>query len=414
MLLGNRARILLTCLVAFAAVQSSLRASAQDGDLAIALSARSPLVVERELELEAARSALEVAEAGVSLSASVSPSLTFDRDLSPVGEVDFDADVALAAQLVYRYDQRARLTARLAVARAEIRVRTQRRTDVERALLALSALRLALRSELDARTELEAVGSRGTAPDGSRDLLAELEARSAALDLRAAEESVGTQRRLLADLGIAGSGALSESYFDVPRAVPASHSQAELLRLQLAQAEAALRTAEFAFLPTLEVTGRYEDSGLTTSGRVALAGGRPEVAIGLTYRPDDDRAWRVGVGATFRVRDVDVRSLASAEASVADARAALERFTESQTERLRGSLVSVELTEEGFSLAMLTLTLAREAVGQAVGEAELRRAQTALRRADDAAERAWQRYVRAVADHLTVVDGDWQANEAEE
>lgn len=407
---------MLVCCVAVAALQAALSASSQrpsrGGDLAIALGARSTAMSEREDELQSARDALVVAVSGMSFTATLSPSATWERDLVPAGSgVEFDADLAVAGQLVYRYDQRALLTARLAVVRAEGRLTAQRRSDVERALLALSSLRLALRTAADAEAALRAARSED-APEN--DLLTELELRSAALDLRAAEESVDAQRQALAELGVHAQGALSEIYFAVPQAQPEAHQQVAILRLQLSQAAAAVRAAEFAFLPTVELTGRYEESGVTASGRVALAAGRPEVALGVAYRPDDDRTWQVGIGATFRVRDTDLRSLAAAEASLLEASAAVEAFLASYDRRSRESLNAVAIAEEGFSIAMGLLALAHEGVARASGEVEMRRAQQALRRADDAAERAWQRYVRAMGDHLEVADGDWWVDEAEE
>ncbi len=401
------ARIALLCLFALSAARAN--------DLEAALSARSAALVGREDEAAEAREALLLAETGTSFSASVSPSLTLEQDLASARDVEFDAGFSLAGQVVYRFDARAIATARIGVLRAEARARAQHRTDVERALLALSALRLALRSLDDARASVEALDAgRSDAQAEGGDPLAEIEARTAALDLRQAEEAVRVQRQTLAGLGLEGPGSLEEIYLILRSSDPAGHPQAQLLRQQVAQARAGLRLSELAFVPTLALTGRYEESGVTTTARMALAAGRPEVSLGVGYRADDDRAWSVGVDATFRIRDSDLRGLAAAEAAVAEAERALEEFLASQGERERVSLNVAQIAEEAFAISLLTLELARQAAAGAVGEVETRRASQALRRADDAAERAWQRYVRAVADHLAITEGEWRVREVDE
>ncbi len=415
MLKGTRVHIALWCLLLGLAEG---RSHAAASDLELALGARSQASATRELEVEEAHRALQLAVAGTAVSFSVSPSLDLERDLDPVGDVEVETDVTVAAQLLYRHDARAIATARLVLTRAEARLRAQRRSDIERALLALSALRLALRVQDDARQAAAELPAQAAASDDAADRAVEIAARTAQLELRQAEEAVLEQRRALAELGILGPGALADVRFALPTAAPEAHPQAALLALQLVQARAGLRVAESAFFPTLAVTGRYEDMGFTTTGRLGLSAGRPEVALGVTYSPDDDRGWLVGVDATFRVRDVDVRSMAAAEAAVTAAERALDDFLTGYRDGESRSLAATEMAEEAFAIAWLTLELARRAAEDATAEdaseADSRRALQALRRADDAAERAWQRYVRTVADHLSVTEGDWRVLEAED
>lgn len=393
-------------------------AYAAAGDLEQALGARSQASAARERELEDAEQALQLAVTGTSVSFSASPSLELERDLDTLGDAEFESDVTLAAQLLYRFDARAIASARLTVARAEARLRAQRRADVERALLALSALRLALRAQDDARQAVAELPAPSDEPHGAVAPALEIEARTARLELRQADDAVRVHESALAELGIYGSGVLADVRFALATAAPESHPQARLLSLQLDQARSALRVAELAFLPTVAVTGRYEDMGFTTTGRVGLSSGRPEVALGVAYSPDDDRAWLVGVEATFRVRDVDVRSLAAAEAGVVAAAQAFDDFLAGYPESESRSRAATEMAQEAFAIAWLTLELAEneaaDAVARGATESDIRRAVQAQRRADDAAERAWQRYVRAVADHLAVTESDWRVNEAEE
>lgn len=400
------ARIALFCLLAFAAARAN--------DVDAALGARSAALADREDELVEASEALQLARTGTSFSASISPALTWEQDLVGARDVEFDTDLSLSGQVVYRFDARAISTATVAALRAEARVRAQHRSDVERALVAFSALRLALRSLADAQADAFALEDAGPATQAERDAVAEIEARTAALDLRQAEEAVRVQRQALAELGLEGRGALEEIYFALAVGDAVEHPQARLLNELLLRARAGLRAAELAFLPTLAVTGRYEDSGVTTTARLAMAAGRPEASLGVGYRADDDRAWLVGVEAVIRIRDSDLRDLSEAEAEVAAAELELIEFLLGQPERERISLEVAQMAEEGFAIALLTLELARGTAAAAAGEAETRRALQALRRADDAAERAWQRYVRSVADHLAVTEGAWRVREVEQ
>lgn len=401
------ARIAIFCLFAFAAARAD--------DLDVVRGARSDTLTAREAELALALDQLRQAQTGTSFSASVSPSFGWEQDLGRGRDVEFETGLSVSGQVVYRFDARSITTATAAVLRAEARVRAQHRTDIERGLLALSALRLALRSLADARTAVEALQSE-TSAEPEAGALAELEARTAALDLRQAEESVRAQLDLLAGLGLDGPGALEETYFVLAIGDPADHPQAQLLRVKIERAYAGLRQAELAFIPTLAVTGRYEDSGVTTTARAALATGRPEVSLGVGYRSDDDRSWSVGVEAQIRLRDSDLRGLSEAQAALLAAERELVEFLNSQPQRARSGRETALIAEEGFALALLTLELAeRTAAAAASGsETESRRALQALRRADDAAERAWQRYVRSVADHLAVTEGEWQVREVEQ
>jgi hypothetical protein len=129
-----------------------------------------------------------------------------------------------------------------------------------------------------------------------------------------------------------------------------------------------------------------------------------EAQVGLSTG-DGPHRLRVGLSASlqFRHDSWERSNLVLAERELA--RAAQAEFEAAQPAREAEALTMLELAYEELHLLLMASDAA--AADLAAARAEGRddtRLKTAARRAEDAAERAWQRYVRALFDYLDTTD----------
>lgn len=406
-------------------------------DLALAFGATSDAVLERTAALAAARMALARAVAGFGVAAEAAPSLEFERDLAdPVDQGAWETDIDLSVTASYRRDAVAVARAGLAVTTAEARLRDQLRDDLQRALLALSNARLADRGLADAvlaaeeaeRTLAEAEEA-GAPADELLALRVAVELATNAVEREAAASAAADEdearlglttavpiistlltgaERVLGDLA---PGAITGLGLRVPS--PEQHVGARSLAATLALALAQSNATTFNVLHEFEVYGTYETSGFEVEGRAALTGGVPLVGSTLSWtHGEDDVGFVVGVGATLRLDDQTATRAAEAARVVTAAQSAYASFLGGQVAAELAARRAAELEFEDFALTRLQLMSAQAQLEQAraAGSAqrEVQRLVTAHRRAQDAAERAWQRYVRSLIGYLGVADAIWR------
>ena len=387
----------------------------------------------RARDVSDALAALTYARRGLSFDGTFEPSSEFERDQQTgIGSWDVDVEVELSAE--YAYDRERILRAEIAFERAVARWRAQRRSDVERALLALSGARLSssavAEAQVDVATTSAELNSAVTA--GAAELEIEMlavEAELAAVTLEqellestdaatalaaqglselstpsaAASAAMAAETRV-AKLSAPPAPGLTFSEANAPLLAP----QLTLLSLRLLVAEQALALTPFETIRELEVYGGYEVGGVEAGARLALAVGVPTTTTTLAWQSGvDDHAFTVGFGATFRLSDRSSAETRVVQREVADARAALADHVSSwQGDELQARR-SAELAFREFELELLALELSRDALEQVEpsgDEREVSSARNAVRRAGETGERAWQRYVRALFDYLDVID----------
>lgn len=416
-------------------------------DLALALSATSDAVRERTAALDAARSSLRGAVTGFTVAAEANPTLEFERDLADPADLGaWGTDIDLSVTGTYRRDTQAVTRARLAGATAEARLRSQLRDDLQRSLVALSNMRLARRgledavvAAAEAEVALREAESADAAPaellslrvaaqlasnavEREQTALAEAAEGAARLGLASAAPlastmltGAGSTLVDLAPTAIAGTGLM------VP--APEQHVRAKTLALELALAVGQSNATAFTVLHQIEVYGAYENSGFEVDGRAALSAGVPVIGSTVSWTNGaDDIGFVVGVGATLRLSDATGSEAAAAALAVTAAQAAYASFLDAQVLSELAARQAAELEFEDFALTRLQLMNVEAQLEQALEqpratsatERELQRLVTAHRRAQDAGERAWQRYVRSLVSYLGVVDAMWRTDVMEE
>lgn len=425
-----------------ASAVSSLPAEPYFGDLALALGATSADVADRAAALGASRAARARAAAGLSFAGEASPIIEFERDLAdPTDQGAWGTDIDLSVGVSYRRDAQALARAGLAVTVAEARLNDQARDDLQRSLLALSTMRLAQRDLEDAA---QAAAQAAAA-------VAEAEARGAAavdlMPLRIAVElasnavereqaavataadaaarlglttAVPPASTLLEDgrtLGALAPSSLTRTLMTVP--TPEQHGRARTLSSELAVAVARANGTPFDVVREIEVYGAYENAGFEIQTRAALATGVPVIGSTLSWtNGSDDVGFVVGVGATLKVTDATAATAAAASQAVSEARALYAAFLDAQVSSELAARRAAEREFEDFALTSLQLMSAQALVSEAraagASERELQRLATAHRRAQDATERAWQRYVRSLVSYLGVADATWRSVVMEE
>ena len=412
-------------------------------DLAIAFGATSDAVRERQAAVTTARTNLARAITGLTVVAQAAPSLEFERDLTkPSDQGAWETDIDLSVDATYRRDAQAIVRARIALATAESRLRDQLRADLQRALLALSAERLDSRSLQDAENAAAETLAAWIAAeqDGAteRELLSlRVAAELAANALERAHAEALADALASERLGLRGSAPLSSAWLTgatgalsdlSPSALrsriltvptPEQHSQAALLLLQLNLATARANASAFTVVREIEVYGAYENTGFEVDGRIALVTGVPLVGAGVSWtNGDDDVGFTVGIGATLRLTDSTARDAAAATQAVSDAQADYAAFLDGQVDAELRARRAADLEYEEFGLARLQLQLLEEELETAAAagttDREVQRLTTAVRRSQDATERAWQRYVRSLVSYLGIVDATWRADVLEE
>ena len=411
-------------------------------DLAVALSATSDAVRERHAAVTTARATLNRVVAGLSVTAQAAPKLEFERDLTdPSDQGAWETDIDVSIDAAYRRDTQAITRARLALATAESRLRDQLRADLQRALLALSAQRLDARSASDAELAAEeALGAlRAAEQGGATDdelLTVRITAELALNAVERAHADALAASEAAALLGLAASAPVSSVLVTGPTGTlrdlspatlhatvlsvpaPEQHSRAQSLLLQMTLASAQANASAFTVLREIEVYGGYENRGFEADGRLALVTGVPLVGAGVSWtNGEDDVGFTVGVGATLRLTDATARDAAAAAQAVTDAQAEYAGFLDAQVAAELAARRAAELEFEEFGLARLQQQLLEDqlaANAENVDDRDLQRLNTAARRAQDATERAWQRYVRTLVNYLGIVDATWRADVLEE
>lgn len=379
-------------------------------DLASAMSYVSTATVARAEQVEAAREALDRAGLGLSLALEAEPSADYELDtLSGIGAWDVGFSVALSGGLELDEDEVLRM--QVALAQAEARLRAQRRADLRDALLALSAARLGAYGVAEAQQDLTA--ARDELAEASEDGAPEqvlfgltLDAELAAIELDGELLDQALREAEVTALGLhptSGAGLLLGPVPVTLSAVPV-HGDAEVLELAAQRADLAVRRLPFDVLREVEVTGEYEAGGLEFTSELGLRRGVPgaEAEVGWS-NGGSGNGFVIGVGATL-VFSHDSPSRTTLVKEERDrAWREIESFQSAQADRERTALVELELAYRELNV-LLALRDAADLDLTAAQDEDAEWLVRALARADQAAERAWQRYVRALHEYLDVID----------
>ncbi|HEX7038995.1 MAG TPA: hypothetical protein VF202_02655 [Trueperaceae bacterium] len=419
---GARVALALALTLASAAARSPLEplgplpASADPlrEDLALLATRVSDEAALRLAQVQAARDELDLALWDPTVALEASPEAEYELDLL-AGQGGWDAGFEAFLELGAERDEDRLLAARAALAAAEGRYRAQLRADLRQGLLALSQERLARRELADAEAEAAAASAalaEAQAAGATEQELAALEVEAGLADVELERRRLAYRPReaLLAELGVAGASASADAYLAGPvppgveRASP--HREAAALRIAAERADLAVRELPFQSLPELEVTASYRDGGFSVGAELGLRRGVPTADARLGWSSgDDDRALRFGVSASllFSNGSSSRSTLVLAERELA--LRALAEFEAAQPARERESLALLELAYEELHLLLAARDEAAAALEAALAEGrDTDRLAAAARRAEDAAERAWQRYVRALFDYLETTD----------
>ncbi len=383
-------------------------------DLALALSIDSAAARSRRAQVERARQGLDAARLGFDMTFEAEPEAEVERDLLD-GTTGWEAglDLSLGAELSRDADRVLRAEAALAAAQAGLRA--QKRADQRAAILAMSDVRIgetdvedAAADALVATTALESARAAGSGPDELRRL--ELEAALADVELRRERAAHAARLARVAALETAPTQVCQAGLLTGPLAAavesPPEHSGATRLRIALARAELAWRNLPFESVREVELTGAYEEGGAELTAEVGLYEGVPSVAAGLGWAsggtPGHSLALGLSAVITFSADSPSRTTLVSEE--LEDARRELAAFTAAQPARESAALGMLELAYEEMALLIKASDAAALAVASETGPAERERLEDAAERARGQAERAWQRYVRALFDYLEEVD----------
>ncbi len=383
-------------------------------DLALLAGHVSAAAAARADQVAAAAADLERTYWALSWALEATPEAGYELDVARDRggwEAGFEVELELGAER----DEDAILRARAALAAAEGRYRAQRRADLRAGLLALSQERLARRQLADAEAEAEEAAASLAAAQGSGagapELVSlEVAASLAALDLEREQLGYRPRARVLAELGVADGPASGDHLLQGPvpsgvRAAP-THQQAAALALAVDRAALRVRDLPFENVREVEVTASYRAGGLQVGAELGLRGGVPTADAQLGWRSGDG-AHRVGLGvsATLLLSDASSRRPSLALAELDLARRTQAAYEAGRAEREHEALRLLELAYAELHV----LVVARDAAADELAAArsagrDAARLEAAARRAEDAAERAWQRYVRALFDYLDTHD----------
>ncbi len=445
--------VVLLLLLSLAVCHADHRATTKEApacadELALALSASSAASRQRGAEVEQRRHDLGLARLGLSTVVSVQPSYSGERNVATQDRpAEWGLGMQLDANLKYRYDLVDQLRAVVALHKAELRYRDQRRGDVLLALVTFSRLRAAERAAVSAEqsaTEAEkaVVESEGAmttdaSPVAKLDLReARLAAQRARNSAKGRHDDVANHLTILAELGVGSSGigtinveaqapAGSKSNASamppapeschvppstpllVPLAQLASNDTYIALLLGLELAEAQSMRASLAPLRDLALKARYQEAGNRTTFQVGLASGRPEASMEFRWRDVTTHAWSVGVSATLRLDDSMGAALSEAQDAVTAAAAALTSFEAGFSAALAQADAALLAAYQELLFAEEALAIATERLALAPDERDTSRAEQARLRTLDAYERAYQSYLRAINDHLSGFGLTW-------
>lgn len=344
---------------------------------------------------------------GLSYEVYVRPSVRLRTDTDPLPRVRTGAGIGVAP------DQIAVARAALTVTRAEFTLWRDTVRAVEAELLLHLDTHLAEQAvhvaEHQVRTQQENLRQLETSDDYNQALVtaAEIEVRAA---LRNAEVAHETAQRLQERLVVPG-----KTIFDTAEvfswrfsntSVPlVEHPQLAVLHAQAAITERALRDAQFRPLHKIETAVTWEDGPLSASGAVHMQ----RTTFGAHVAGEYDTAGTqsrvtVELSGDFRFDQHTVLRLQAAEAAHAEARNAITAFLTTQPLVIADTERAVTRAEATLDDALLTLTLAENALAEAP-EREAVRRQNEVDRAHAAVHRSWRQYVRAVRDYLEATGG---------
>lgn len=383
-------------------------------DLALLAGLVSEGAAARAEQVRTAREELARALRGLTVELEATPEARYALDLAR-GNGGWDAGLEVELGVGAARDEDRVLRAQAALAAAEGRYRAQLRADLRAGLLALSQERLAARTLADAeaaaaeaRAAVEAARAAGA---GETELAAlEVAAGLAAVELERARLGYRTRDAVLAEIGAPRAAREAGAYLlgPVPPGLsrPEQHRERAALAVAAERADLALRRLPFEHLREVELTADYRDGGFAVEAELGLRRGVPTA--------DATFGWSTSEGAPRLRFGVSARLLFSNGSSarptlvVAErelALTALAEFDAAQPDREREALRLLELAYEELHLLLLSRDAAEAALEAARAQGrDTARLEASLRRADDASERAWQRYVRALFDYLETTD----------
>ena len=383
-------------------------------DLALLAGLVSEGAAARAEQVRAAREELARALRGLTVELEATPEARYALDLAR-GNGGWDAGLEVELGVGAARDEDRVLRAQAALAAAEGRYRAQLRADLRAGLLALSQERLAARTLADAEAAAAearaAVEEARAAGAGETELAAlEVAAGLAAVELERARLGYRTRDAVLAEIGAPRAAREAGAYLlgPVPPGLsrPEQHRERAALAVAAERADLALRRLPFEHLREVELTADYRDGGFAVEAELGLRRGVPTA--------DATFGWSTSEGAPRLRFGVSARLLFSNGSSarptlvVAErelALTALAEFDAAQPDREREALRLLELAYEELHLLLLSRDAAEAALEAARAQGrDTARLEASLRRADDASERAWQRYVRALFDYLETTD----------
>lgn len=383
-------------------------------DLALLAGLVSEGAAARAEQVRTAREELARALRGLTVELEAAPEARYALDLAR-GNGGWDAGLEVELGVGAARDEDRVLRAQAALAAAEGRYRAQLRADLRAGLLALSQERLAARTLADAEAAAAearaAVEEARAAGAGETELAAlEVAAGLAAVELERARLGYRTRDAVLAEIGAPRAAREAGAYLlgPVPPGLsrPEQHRERAALAVAAERADLALRRLPFEHLREVELTADYRDGGFAVEAELGLRRGVPTA--------DATFGWSTSEGAPRLRFGVSARLLFSNGSSarptlvVAErelALTALAEFDAAQPDREREALRLLELAYEELHLLLLSRDAAEAALEAARAQGrDTARLEASLRRADDASERAWQRYVRALFDYLETTD----------
>lgn len=417
-------------------------------DLAAALTAASPELALRSAEVARRQSELHLAELGLSSMVSLSTGVELGANLRRQEEPGLSPTLQMDAGLSYRHDAAAIARARSALVTAQRREAAQKRADVQNALINLSRLRAAQR--LTARTSATALEAEALAASVRQSAVVahastgidwEAAAPDVALDVRELDlaaararatatgraDEAATAQLELARLGVvlptSGGDALTSgpvaclplapgpleraSGPQLPTPAPFDSPARRLLQLAVDLSAAQSLRAELAPIRDLNISAHYQEGGAQVRAALELDGGRPAAGVSVRWRESTAHAWGVGVAATFRLDDTMGAALASAQAQHEAALAELHAFDQGFPERLAAEVAAVETAWLDLLFALEAVRIAQGRAALATTERDVTRTKQVLERAEDALEREYQSYLRALGRYLAEFDLDW-------
>ena len=394
-------------------------------DLALLAGLVSEGAAARAEQVRTAREELARALRGLTVELEATPEARYALDLAR-GNGGWDAGLEVELGVGAARDEDRVLRAQAALAAAEGRYRAQLRADLRAGLLALSQERLAARTLADAEAaaaEARAAVEEARAAGAGETELAALEVAAGlaaadrlldlarpAVELERARLGYRTRDAVLAEIGAPRAAREAGAYLlgPVPPGLsrPEQHRERAALAVAAERADLALRRLPFEHLREVELTADYRDGGFAVEAELGLRRGVPTA--------DATFGWSTSEGAPRLRFGVSARLLFSNGSSarptlvVAErelALTALAEFDAAQPDREREALRLLELAYEELHLLLLSRDAAEAALEAARAQGrDTARLEASLRRADDASERAWQRYVRALFDYLETTD----------